>query len=53
MIDRPIRLYCGDDCIALTNGFRKKSQKTPKGKIERASRIKTEYDQIRKGFSHD
>lgn len=40
------RIFCCFDegqVIVLFNGFQKKSQKTPKGEIERALKIKTEY----------
>jgi len=30
--------------IILTNGFQKKTQKTPKKQIEKAIKIKTEYE---------
>lgn len=40
------RVFCFFDkgnLIILTNGFHKKTQKTPKKEIERAERIKQEY----------
>lgn len=38
--------YFFDDgqLVVLTNGFQKKTQKTPKNDIERASKIKNEYE---------
>lgn len=41
------RVFCFFDAgrlIIVVNGFQKKSQKTPKGEIERALRIKAEYE---------
>ncbi len=35
--------------IILGNGFQKKSQKTPKGEIEKALKIKTEYEIEKRG----
>jgi phage-related protein len=49
---RVIMYHCARGCIALTNGFSKKTKKTQKEEIERANRIMAEYDEIRKGFSH-
>ncbi|MBT8234528.1 MAG: type II toxin-antitoxin system RelE/ParE family toxin [Saprospiraceae bacterium] len=40
------RIFCffdGGKLIILENGFRKKSQKTPKKEIEKAERIKKQY----------
>lgn len=40
------RIFCCFDngnLIILFNGFQKKSQKTPKGEIEKAQRIMNEY----------
>ncbi len=40
------RIFCFFDngqSVVLANGFQKKTQKTPKQKIERALRIKEEY----------
>lgn len=34
--------------IVLGNGFQKKTQKTPKGEIEKALKIKAEYENQRK-----
>ncbi|MHA7130193.1 type II toxin-antitoxin system RelE/ParE family toxin [Algoriphagus namhaensis] len=42
------RIFCFFDegrLIVLANGFQKKSQKTPKSEIEKALRIKKEYEQ--------
>ena len=42
------RIFCFFDegkLIVLANGFQKKSQKTPKSEIERALKIKKEYEQ--------
>ena len=41
------RIFCFFDkgqLIVLANGFQKKTQKTPKGEIEFALKIKTEYE---------
>lgn len=41
------RIFCFFDdgkLIVLANGFQKKSQKTPKGEIEKAIKIKQEYE---------
>ncbi len=41
------RIFCFFDegqLIVLTNGFQKKTQKTPKNEIERAIKIKNEYE---------
>jgi phage-related protein len=43
------RIFCFFDqgqLIILTNGFQKKTQKTPKKEIEKALKIKNEYDTI-------
>lgn len=40
------RIFCCFDegkLVVLFNGFQKKSQKTPKGEIEKATRLKAEY----------
>lgn len=40
------RIFCFFDqgqLIIITNGFQKKTQKTPKNEIEKAVKIKTEY----------
>ncbi len=40
------RVFCffdGDRIVILTNGFQKKTQKTPKNEIEKALKIMTEY----------
>ena len=42
------RIFCffnDGKLIVLANGFQKKSQKTPKSEIERALKIKKEYEQ--------
>jgi phage-related protein len=42
------RIFCFFDegkLIVLANGFQKKSQKTPKSEIEKALKIKKEYEQ--------
>jgi phage-related protein len=42
------RIFCFFDegkLIVLANGFQKKTQKTPKSEIERALKIKREYEQ--------
>ncbi|MBS9781332.1 MAG: type II toxin-antitoxin system RelE/ParE family toxin [Gammaproteobacteria bacterium] len=36
-------IYDGDKIIVLFNGFRKKTQKTPKQEIDKALRLKKEY----------
>ena len=41
------RIFCFFDegkLIVLANGFQKKTQKTPKGEIEKALKIKKEYE---------
>jgi phage-related protein len=41
------RIFCFFDegkIVVIMNGFQKKSQKTPKGEIERALKIKNEYE---------
>lgn len=41
------RIFCffsQGKLIVLANGFQKKSQKTPKSEVEKAIRIKTEYE---------
>ncbi len=41
------RIFCFFDCgklIIIANGFHKKTQKTPKKEIERALKIKEEYE---------
>lgn len=35
--------YDGDKIVVLFNGFRKKTQKTPKQEMDKAIRLKTEY----------
>lgn len=40
------RVFCffdSDKLVVLTNGFQKKTQKTPKNEIEKALRIMAEY----------
>ena len=42
------RIFCffdDDKLVVLANGFQKKTQKTPMAEIERALRIKKEYEQ--------
>lgn len=42
------RIFCFFDegkLIVLANGFQKKTQKTPKSEIEKALKIKIEYEQ--------
>lgn len=42
------RIFCFFDegkLIVLANGFKKKTQKTPKSEIEKALKIKKEYEQ--------
>jgi phage-related protein len=42
------RIFCFFDegkLIVLANGFQKKTQKTPKSEIEKAVKIKKEYEQ--------
>jgi phage-related protein len=49
------RVFCCFDegnLVVLFNGFQKKSQKTPKGEIERAMRLKQEYF-LQKNKHHD
>lgn len=45
------RIFCFFDqgqLIVLANGFRKKTQKTPKQEIEKALKIKVEYENEKK-----
>jgi len=45
------RIFCffdGDRLVILTNGFQKKTQKTPKNEIERAIKIRSEYYEEKK-----
>lgn len=49
------RIFCFFDegkLIVLANGFQKKSQKTPKSEIERALKIKKEYEQEMRAFTN-
>jgi phage-related protein len=42
------RMFCFFDegkIVVLANGFQKKSQKTPKSELEKAKKIKKEYEQ--------
>ena len=39
--------------IALANGFIKKQDKIPKREIDRAKRIKSEYEKIREEMRHE
>ena len=36
--------------VVLFNGFHKKTQKTPKGELEKALRIKDEYYEYKRGY---
>nr|MBA3705168.1 type II toxin-antitoxin system RelE/ParE family toxin [Bacteroidota bacterium] len=45
------RIFCFFDhgqLVVLTNGFQKKTQKTPKQEIEKALKIKKEYENEKK-----
>lgn len=45
------RIFCFFDegkLVVLMNGFQKKTQKTPKGEIEKALKIKKQYEQEQK-----
>ena len=45
------RILCFFDqgqLVVLTNGFQKKKNKTPKNEIDKALKIKTEYERERK-----
>ena len=45
------RIFCFFDkgkLVVLANGFQKKTQKTPKSEIDKALKIKVEYEQNRK-----
>lgn len=49
------RVFCffdQDQLVILANGFQKKSQKTPVKEIERALKIKKEYEQEKKDTRH-
>ena len=41
---RTFFVFDGDQVVVLFNGFQKKGQKTPRKEIEKAKRIKMEYD---------
>ncbi len=41
-------IYDGNTIIILLNGFKKKTQKTPKNEIEKALKLKKEYYEIKK-----
>ena len=44
------RIFCffeADKLVIIMNGFQKKSKKTPKGEIEKALRIKRDYERER------
>ena len=43
-IYRTFFIFDGDQIVVLFNGFQKKGQRTPKKEIEKAKRIKKEYD---------
>ena len=46
------RIFCffdGNKFVILLSGFQKKTQKTPKGEIERAIRLMSEYYEEKKG----
>lgn len=48
------RIFCFYDkgqLIILINGFQKKTQKTPKKEIERALKIKKEYEKEQKSYN--
>jgi len=44
------RVFCffdNDKLVILLNGFQKKTQKTPRNEIEKALKIKAEYDELK------
>ena len=41
-------IFDEDKIVVLFNGFKKKTQKTPQAEIERAIRIKAEYDKYKR-----
>ena len=41
---RTFFIFDGDQVVVLFNGFQKKGRKTPRKEIEKAKRIKQEYD---------
>ncbi|MDR2968796.1 MAG: type II toxin-antitoxin system RelE/ParE family toxin [Tannerellaceae bacterium] len=41
---RILFIYDGNDIVILFNGFRKKTQKTPNNEIEKAIKLKAEYN---------
>lgn len=43
-ISRIFYFFFVDNKIVLTNGFVKKTQKTPRGEIEKAKKYKTDYE---------
>lgn len=43
-----IRFFDKGSLVVLGNGFQKKSQKTPKTEVERALKIKAEYESERR-----
>jgi phage-related protein len=50
---RILMYHCGPGHIALTHGFEKKGNKTPRNQIDRANQIMIEYNRIRKGFKNE
>ena len=40
-------IYDGDTIVVLFNGFKKKTQKTPKSEIDKAVKLKNEYYAIK------
>ena len=42
-----IFIYDGDTIVVLFNGFKKKTQKTPKSEIDKAVKLKDEYYAIK------
>jgi len=44
------RVFCffdNDKLVILLKGFQKKTQKTPRNEIEKALKIKAEYDELK------
>ena len=49
-IYRVFFVFDEDAIVVLFNGFHKKTQKTPKGELEKALRIKDEYYEYKRGY---
>lgn len=45
-------IFDDGNIVVLFNGFQKKTQKTPKKELEKAKKIKIEYDEYKKNNKH-